>query len=524
MVPSNWFQIVAFLVAVVYSSPVNFSNSSPSLSVPFHSPSDNSQLSDKRDSVVFRPQSGNPQVSFSDKRRHGLQIADSFRNNVAGRPVEETLQDQSQQESNRWGMRGEQTPRTTHRPTSSRSFDNSIPSFDSKFQTPRIRNSSPLQNRFPNNGRTSGVLAPNRKVGPEIQKKISELEQLRIKDDVGHQKYTPRDSRRSVREQRNESVKSREIQRDSFMGKVQEELSEEIPKGAKFNSPSKISTLHGEIRRNSIQNADLGRSRSNSPVFSSSSPVVAKRNPASGPAQDAPANNPASNPLEVIQGNTAISRGNSSVSPRLKSIFSCFKLGSAPPVFGTTLANSIDCVEGTKYPMVPTVLVRCIEFLTATGGYKEEGVYRVSGAKPKRDELVNKFKRQRGDVNLLNGSWGTPDVTGVLKQFLRELKDSIFTDSKVQDFHATQSILDESSRIQALTRLVNALPEYHRATLGAIFHHFQAVITYEENKMNACSTFVATGFNVWNRNFPLVVFETLANHANKIFPPSTKIV
>jgi hypothetical protein len=443
MVPSNWFLIVAILVASVHSGPVNYSNSSP--------PSGNSRNLDQTNPVVYRRPSDSRTISSTDVRRHAMQPGDNFENDDADR-------------------------------------------------------------RSP-----PGGLGRNRKVGPEIEKRIRDLDQNRSQDATGNQKNKPHGSRRDNWEQHKFPGNSRNSPRDPSKGKSQAKRTEESPKGAISNSPKKTPPVKKETRKDSIQNANQSRSPSNSNKGNS----IPKGDPRRSPSNSNKGNSIRKGDPSRSQSNSPARREN------LPGVAGAIPgpSGSKPvrniPVFGLTLANSIDRVKRTNYPLVPTVLVRCIEYLTA---FQTTTVYRLGGYQAQQDALINLFKTQNGDVNLLQGSYESPYVTGVLKHFLLSLKDSIFTSSKVKKFHATKSISDESSRLQTLIRLLKSLPETNQATLGALFYHYQEIIKNQRNGMTSYNAYIATGFSRWNRNFPFEVFETLALHADRIFPSKTRIV
>jgi hypothetical protein len=207
------------------------------------------------------------------------------------------------------------------------------------------------------------------------------------------------------------------------------------------------------------------------------------------------------------------------------SLFSCF-WAPKTPLFGLTLEESIDCDPRTAYPLVPTVLVRCIEYFITTKGYREVGVYRISPSMGQKNELQKLFQKKKGDVDLLTkGYWDVHTIVSIIKQFFRQLQGSIFHTISMDRFVAIEEFDLENKRIRLLQGLVQDLPDCYQATLGALFYHLKSVVDHQEiNKMDANNMYIAMAFNQWTPGFPLSMFTLLVERADHIFPSSAQIL
>ncbi|OXB69236.1 hypothetical protein ASZ78_011356 [Callipepla squamata] len=131
-------------------------------------------------------------------------------------------------------------------------------------------------------------------------------------------------------------------------------------------------------------------------------------------------------------------------------------------------------------PLVPALVVRCVTEVE-TRGLAEAGLYRVPGAEP----LVREWKRR-----LLHGGEdlsGVADihvVCGVLKDFLRGLKEPLVTFSLHPAFLRAADIPDEAACSTALQHVVGKLPATNRDTLAFLMLHLLRVSRSPDCKMD----------------------------------------
>uniref|UniRef100_A0A8V0YYJ4 Rho-GAP domain-containing protein n=1 Tax=Gallus gallus TaxID=9031 RepID=A0A8V0YYJ4_CHICK len=131
-------------------------------------------------------------------------------------------------------------------------------------------------------------------------------------------------------------------------------------------------------------------------------------------------------------------------------------------------------------PLVPALVVQCVTEVE-TRGLAEAGLYRVPGA----ELLVREWKRR-----LLHGREapsGVADihvVCGVLKDFLRGLKEPLVTFGLHPAFLRAADIPDEAACSTALRHVVGKLPAANRDTLAFLMLHLLRVSRSPSCKMD----------------------------------------
>ncbi|XP_021253140.1 rac GTPase-activating protein 1-like isoform X2 [Numida meleagris] len=131
-------------------------------------------------------------------------------------------------------------------------------------------------------------------------------------------------------------------------------------------------------------------------------------------------------------------------------------------------------------PLVPALVVQCVTEVEMRG-LAEAGLYRVPGAEP----LVREWKRR-----LLHGGEapsGVADihvVCGVLKDFLRGLKEPLVTFGLHPTFLRAADIPDEAACSTALRHVVSKLPAANRDTLAFLMLHLLRVSRSPDCKMD----------------------------------------
>ncbi|KAI8818992.1 uncharacterized protein EV422DRAFT_129192 [Fimicolochytrium jonesii] len=202
---------------------------------------------------------------------------------------------------------------------------------------------------------------------------------------------------------------------------------------------------------------------------------------------------------------------------------------ASAPVFGVSLTDAlaksrVDAINGPLwYPEeavrnVPAVFYRCIEYLDIHG-LEEVGIYRVSGSTTEVANLRHRFNTE-SDIELIKEQIDPNAVASLFKAWLRELPESILTDSTVtplsrmyQAFQddaaslvstfsahqvkpgATGSSLGTSplssvasdippQLVAETKKQLASIPNHHRALLYILFSHLNRVTENEaKNKM-----------------------------------------
>ncbi|KAJ2843106.1 hypothetical protein IWW36_005669, partial [Coemansia brasiliensis] len=148
---------------------------------------------------------------------------------------------------------------------------------------------------------------------------------------------------------------------------------------------------------------------------------------------------------------------------------------SEPKSFGVELTQQMPDPQ-----VVPAIVEKCLTEIELRG-LEEVGIYRVSGAAADVSRLRALFNADPDAVDL--GSGDFPDinvVSGVMKQFLRELPEPLMTFGLYDGFINAASIDDYDERLWAIKDLVHALPAPNYTVLKRLVEHLERVTDYEE--------------------------------------------
>ncbi|XP_062413104.1 si:zfos-588f8.1 isoform X3 [Sardina pilchardus] len=130
---------------------------------------------------------------------------------------------------------------------------------------------------------------------------------------------------------------------------------------------------------------------------------------------------------------------------------------------------------------VPVVLEIMLEHVEMNGLYTE-GIYRKSGSANRMKELYQKMEADPTSVCLEN--YSTHIVTGLIKQWLRELPDPLMTFTYYSDFLRAVELPEKQEQLQAIYRGLDQLPTSHFNTLERLIFHLVRVSKEEvHNRM-----------------------------------------
>ncbi|XP_052835274.1 rho GTPase-activating protein 100F isoform X5 [Drosophila gunungcola] len=162
-----------------------------------------------------------------------------------------------------------------------------------------------------------------------------------------------------------------------------------------------------------------------------------------------------------------------------------------PTLFGADLETVVNR-ESKNAPgcaPVPIVLRRCVEEVERRG-LDIIGLYRLCGSATKKRLLREAFERNSRAVEL--SPEHVPDInviTGVLKDYLRELPEPLFTRCLFQmtvDALAVCLPDDPEGNAKLMLSILDCLPRANRATLVFLLDHLSLVVSNSErNKMSA---------------------------------------
>ncbi|XP_051733518.1 arf-GAP with Rho-GAP domain, ANK repeat and PH domain-containing protein 1 isoform X3 [Ctenopharyngodon idella] len=155
---------------------------------------------------------------------------------------------------------------------------------------------------------------------------------------------------------------------------------------------------------------------------------------------------------------------------------------------------------------VPCSIDRCISHITQYG-LKVEGLYRRCGIAPQISKLVDALRVSPKGTVLETDELSILDVSGALKQILRQDVELIPQTQKPHWLKAA-ALSDEVRRLQTYRKLLKQLPPDNHATLAALFGHLHMVQMHSQvNRMtahNLAVIFVVTLFQELAMNTSIV--------------------
>ncbi|XP_076684508.1 rho GTPase-activating protein 100F-like isoform X3 [Andrena cerasifolii] len=163
------------------------------------------------------------------------------------------------------------------------------------------------------------------------------------------------------------------------------------------------------------------------------------------------------------------------------------KTGGVPGGVSTALAMGV--------PNVPIIVWRCVEEVERRG-LDIIGLYRLCGSATKKRILREAFERNARSVNLSPDN--VPDInviTGVLKDYLRELPEPLFTKCLYQMMVDALAVClpdDPQGNAKLMFSILDCLPKVNRCTLIYLLDHLAMVVS-QCNKMSPASLAVCFG-------------------------------
>ncbi|XP_044256769.1 ralA-binding protein 1 isoform X2 [Tribolium madens] len=187
-------------------------------------------------------------------------------------------------------------------------------------------------------------------------------------------------------------------------------------------------------------------------------------------------------------------------------------IGDILPIFGASLDVAVErsrCHDGVD---IPLPIRECIDYVE-TVGISFEGIYKISGTKSKVLQ-IRKMYNQRGNINL--NDYDPPTVTSLVKTYLRDLPEPLFTNDLLIRFEEAGAILNLNTREKHLKILVELLPPPNKMLLGWLITHLHNISLNEKcNKMNkqSISTALNHTFHCSSR-----LLHALLHHCLALFP------
>ncbi|KAF6721278.1 Rac GTPase-activating protein 1 [Oryzias melastigma] len=154
-------------------------------------------------------------------------------------------------------------------------------------------------------------------------------------------------------------------------------------------------------------------------------------------------------------------------------------LGGTPVKIGEGVLS--DYVPDSS-PMIPSLVVHCISEIEQRGLH-EAGLYRLSGADRTVKELKEKFLRSK-TVPVLSKVDDIHAITGLLKDFLRNLKEPLLTFHLNRAFMDAAEVSDDDNSKALMYQTITELPQPNRDTLAFLVLHLQRVADSLDTKMD----------------------------------------
>ncbi|XP_059345511.1 unconventional myosin-IXb isoform X2 [Ammospiza nelsoni] len=131
---------------------------------------------------------------------------------------------------------------------------------------------------------------------------------------------------------------------------------------------------------------------------------------------------------------------------------------------------------------VPVVMEKLLEYVEMHGLYTE-GIYRKSGSANRMKELKQMLQEDPNSVKLENYPIHT--ITGILKQWLRELPDPLMTSAQYNDFLRAVELPEKQEQLCAIYSVLEKLPQANHNTLERLIFHLVKVSLIEDvNRMS----------------------------------------
>ncbi|KAM4888057.1 unconventional myosin-IXb isoform 2-T2 [Thomomys bottae] len=151
--------------------------------------------------------------------------------------------------------------------------------------------------------------------------------------------------------------------------------------------------------------------------------------------------------------------------------------GTEPGHFGVCVGSLI-----SDKASVPVVLEKLLEHVEMHGLYTE-GLYRKSGAANRTRELRQALQTDPAAVKLED--FPIHAITGVLKQWLRELPEPLMTFAQYGDFLRAVELPEKQEQLAAIYAVLEHLPEAnHTALERLVFHLVKVALLEDVNRMS----------------------------------------
>ncbi|XP_051272962.1 rac GTPase-activating protein 1 isoform X3 [Dicentrarchus labrax] len=148
----------------------------------------------------------------------------------------------------------------------------------------------------------------------------------------------------------------------------------------------------------------------------------------------------------------------------------------------SALQNTLEGFAPAIHPRVPLLVVECVTEIERRG-LQERGLYRVPGGERLVKELRDRFLQGKTPL-MLSKVYDIHVVCGLLKDFLRKLKEPLITFRLHRTFMEASELADEDNSMAILYQAVAELPKANRDTLAFLMLHLHRVTKSPQCQMD----------------------------------------
>lgn len=161
-------------------------------------------------------------------------------------------------------------------------------------------------------------------------------------------------------------------------------------------------------------------------------------------------------------------------------------------VFGVDIAK----VSRRESSDIPLVVIGCVQEIEKRG-MDEVGIYRLSGATSEVRRLKDAFDNNSQSALVQVAEADIYAVAGLLKAYLRDLPEPLFTDECYPKFVEASCIKEPEEKKKAMMEVFETLPTPNRLTSAYLLDHLRRVSEHQEqNKMGQNNLATVFGPNI----------------------------
>ncbi|XP_041925127.1 rac GTPase-activating protein 1 isoform X2 [Alosa sapidissima] len=136
--------------------------------------------------------------------------------------------------------------------------------------------------------------------------------------------------------------------------------------------------------------------------------------------------------------------------------------------------DTLESFAPSTHPRIPLLIMQCVNEIEKRG-LKERGIYRVPGGERMVKELRERYLTGKGPL-LLRKVDDIHVICGLLKDFLRKLKEPLITFQLHQKFMEASEIAEDDNSAAMMFQAIGELPAVNRETLAFLMLHLQRVM------------------------------------------------